>query len=218
MKYAHCPGNSSTVTGYCRRGYVQTVARVFYNPYTLPMLELFIAIVILLTLGVWIYNRLVRDRNQVLAAWSDIDVQLTRRHDLVPRLVAAVKAYADYEKATMTAVIELRTRSETAVHLPEKAAYEDAMEQALHRLVMVAEDYPELKADENFRQLQTELTTVEDHIQYSRRFYNGTVRILNTRIQSFPHLLIARPFGFKLAEFFEVTDAPVRDTPQVELD
>jgi len=182
------------------------------------MLELILAAAIVLTAVIWIYNRLVSDRNQVLAAWSDIDVQLTRRHDLVPLLVTAVKAYADYEKATMTAVIELRACSEATTRPPKKAAYEDAMEQALHRLVLVAEDYPELKADENFRQLQTELTEVEDHIQYSRRFYNGAVRILNTRIQSFPHLLIARPLGFEPAEFFEAEDEGVRETPQVELD
>lgn len=194
-----------------------TIARHSYVPYNIPMLELILAIVILLSVAIWIYNQLVRDRNQVLSAWSDIDVQLTRRHILVPQLVTVVKAYADYEKATMTAVTELRARSEAAAHLPEKAAYEDAMEHALHQLIIVAEDYPELKADENFRQLQNELTEVEDNIQYSRRFYNGAVRILNTRIQSFPHLLIARPFGFKLAEFFEVEDNGVRDAPQVEL-
>jgi LemA protein len=181
------------------------------------MFELALILVILLAIGIWIYNRLIKDRNQVLAAWSDIDVQLKRRHDLVPQLVTSVKAYADYEKATMTAVTELRARSEVASHLPEKAAIEDAMEKALHQLIVVAEDYPELKADENFRQLQTELTDVEDHIQYARRFYNGSVRIFNTRIQSFPHLLVSRPLNFEPAEFFEVEDASERESPQVEL-
>ena len=170
--------------------------------------------VALVAVGVWIYNRLVRDRNQVLAAWSDIDVQLKRRHDLVPQLVNAVKAYTDYEKATMTAVTELRSRSESARRLPEKAAIEEAMESALHRLLVVAEDYPELKADQNFRQLQTELTEVEDHIQYARRFYNGSVRILNTRVQSFPHMLLARPLGFEPAEFFEVDSDAERNAPR----
>jgi LemA protein len=150
-------------------------------------------LIVLLAGGIWIFNRLVKDRNQVRNAWSDIDVQLRRRHDLVPQLVNAVKAYADYEKATLTAVTELRTRSEAASHLPEKAALEDAMESGLHRLVAVAEDYPDLKADENFLQLQESLLEVEDHLQYARRFYNGAVRIFNTRIESFPHLLLARP-------------------------
>ncbi len=181
------------------------------------MFEVALIFILLLLAGVWIYNRLIKDRNQVLAAWSDIDVQLKRRHDLVPQLVTTVKAYADYEKATMTAVTELRARSEVASHLPEKAAIEDAMEKALHQLIVVAEDYPELKADENFRQLHEEPTEVEDHIQYARRFYNGSVRILNTRIQSFPHLLISRPLNFAPAEFFEVEDATQRISPSVEL-
>ena len=181
------------------------------------MFTLALILVVLLAAVVWIYNRLVQDRNQVLAAWSDIDVQLKRRHDLVPQLVDAVKAYADYEQATMKAVTEMRTQSEAAQHLPDKAAIEDAMEKAMHRLIVVAEDYPELKADQNFRQLQDELTDVEDHIQYARRFYNGAVRILNTRIQSFPHLLISRPLGFQAAEFFEVEDNAERQAPRAEL-
>ena len=182
------------------------------------MFEIILIVLVLLTAGVWIYNRLVNDSNQVLAAWSDIDVQLKRRHDLVPQLVTTVKTYADYEKATMTAVTELRARSETTSHLPEKAAIEDAMEKAMHKLIVVAEDYPELKADQNFRQLQSDLTEVEDHIQYARRFYNGSVRILNTRIQSFPHFLISRPLGFKPAEFFEIDETGERNAPRLELD
>jgi LemA protein len=167
--------------------------------------------------GVWIYNGLVKDRNQVANAWSDIDVQLKRRHDLVPQLVTAVKAYADYERATLTAVTELRARSVAAAHLPDKAAAEDAMEAGLHRLVAVAEAYPELKADGNFLKLQQQLTEVEDHLQYARRFYNGAVRMLNTRIETLPHLLLARPLGFEPAEFFEAEPA-ARATPTVSLD
>ncbi|MCB1672406.1 MAG: LemA family protein [Gammaproteobacteria bacterium] len=173
---------------------------------------------VLLAAGVWMYNRLVRDRNQVLAAWSDIDVQLKRRHDLVPSLVDTVKAYAGYEKATLTAVTELRTRSDEARHLPEKAAIEEAMDRAVQRLVVVAESYPELKADQNFRQLQEELTEVEDHIQYARRFYNGAVRLFNTRIQSFPHNLLARPLGFQPAEYFAITENQQREAPSAALD
>ena len=167
---------------------------------------------------VWIYNLLVRDRNQVLAAWSDIDVQLKRRHDLIPQLVTTVKAYADYEQATMEAVTELRTRSEAAAHLPEKAALEEKMVSAIGELVVIAEDYPDLKADENFRQLQSELTEVEDHIQYARRFYNGAVRMLNTRIQTFPNNLVAGTLGFQEAEYFEVDHAAERQSPSVKID
>lgn len=171
------------------------------------MLTTGIVLAVLLAVGVLIYNRLVKDRNQVRNAWSDIDVQLARRYDLVPQLVAAVKAYADYEQATMTAVTELRAKSERTPRLADRAAVEDAIEAGLHRLIAVQEAYPELKADENFRALQTSLTEVENHLQYARRFYNGSVRILNTRIQSFPHLLIAGPLGFMPAEFFEADDA-----------
>jgi len=187
------------------------------SSYTDDMFEIALLFLVVLVAGIWIYNRVVSDRNQVLAAWSDIDVQLKRRHDLVPQLVESVKAYADYEKATMTAVTELRSRSDAAQHLPEKAVIEAAMADAMHRLVVVAEDYPELKADQNFRQLQAELTEVEDHIQYARRFYNGSVRIFNTRIQSFPHVLVARLLGFKAAEFFEIDDAGERQAPRAAL-
>jgi LemA protein len=182
----------------------------------LPIAALLVALLIL-TFSIWLYNRLVKDRNQVRAAWSDIDVQLMRRHDLVPQLVSTVKAYSSYEKATMEAVTELRARSEAAAHLPEKARLEAQIESGIHRLIVLAEDYPDLKADNNFRQLQSELTTIEDHIQYARRFYNGSVRIYNTRIQSFPHLLLARPLRFDAAEFFEVQDGSERANPQVEL-
>ncbi|MGD8829407.1 MAG: LemA family protein [Pseudomonadales bacterium] len=171
------------------------------------MLATIVVLGILLAAAVWIYNQLVRARNQVRNAWSDIDVQLARRHDLVPPLVSAVKAYADYEQATLTAVTELRTRAASAGRLPDKAALEDAMEKGLHRLIAVQESYPDLKADSNFRDLHMRLTEVEDHLQYARRFYNGSVRILNTRIESFPHLLVARPLGFQPAEFFEADEA-----------
>lgn len=167
--------------------------------------------------GVLIFNRLVRDRNQVRSAWSDIDVQLTRRHDLVPRLVDAVRAYADYERATLTAVTELRARAEAAGPLRDKARLEDEMEAGLHRLIALAEAYPELKADGNFLQLQRDLVETEDHLQYARRFYNGSVRIYNTRIESFPDMLVAKPFAFVPAEFFAVDDAEVRAAPRVEL-
>lgn len=185
--------------------------------YTGAMFESALLLVILLAVGIWIYNRLVQDRNRVLAAWSDIDVQLKRRYDLVPQLVEAVKAYAGYEKATLQAVTELRSRSEAAQHLPEKAAIEQVVEKTVQRLVVVAEDYPDLKADSNFRQLQQELTEVEDHIQYARRYYNGAVRLLNTRIQSFPALLVARSLGFRPAEFFAIDNGEERQAPRAEL-
>lgn len=171
----------------------------------------------LLLWGVWIYNRLVRDRNRVRSAWSDIDVQLTRRHDLVPRLVEAVKGYADYERATLSAVTELRTRAEAASRLPDKARLEDEMEAGLHRLIALAESYPTLKADANFLQLQRDLVDTEDQLQYARRYYNGAVRIYNTRIETVPDLVVAGIFAFRRAEFFAVDEAEIRAAPRVEL-
>ena len=180
--------------------------------YTQGMLEFLLLVVALLAFCIWLYNRLVADRNQVSAAWSDVDVQLKRRHDLIPQLVSCIKAYADFEQATLLAVTELRSRSEQAPRLPE-----DALEERLHRVSVVVEDYPDLKADQNFRQLQSELADTEDQLQYARRFYNGAVRIYNTRVQSFPHFLLARPLGFSAAEFFEVDKNAERLAPQVEI-
>jgi LemA protein len=176
-----------------------------------------LVLVIAAAAAIWIYNRLVSDRNQVLAAWSDIDVQLVRRHDLVPQLVATVKAYASHERATQVAVTELRTRSEAARHLGDKAAIEAELEAAVHQLIAVAEAYPDLKADGNFLQLQRDLVAIEDHIQYARRFYNGAVRQFNTRLETFPNLLIAQPLGFKRAEYFEVETPQQRDSVRVDL-
>jgi len=171
----------------------------------------------LIVAGILIFNRLVKDRNQVRAGWSDIDVQLMRRHDLVPQLVAAVKAYADYEQATLTAIIELRSQSRTAAKLAEKAHLEDKISNNIKQLIALAESYPDLKADTNFQQLQRELIEVEDYLQFARRFYNGAVRIFNTRIESFPSLLIAGPFGFHQADFFAVEGEEIRVAPKIEL-
>jgi LemA protein len=172
----------------------------------------------LTVLALWaalIFNALVRLRNQVAAAWSDIDVQLQRRHDLIPRLVEAVRAYAGYERATLEAVTELRARSAQSTAVSAIAVLEQQIERGMHRLIAVAEAYPELKASENFLALQNDLTEIEDHLQYARRFYNGSVRNLNTRIESMPDLLVARAFAFREAEFFEASDeasVPVRVT------
>ncbi|MEO5560099.1 MAG: LemA family protein [Dokdonella sp.] len=149
-----------------------------------------------------VFNDLVGARNQVRAAWSDIDVQLTRRHDLVPQLVAAVHGYADYERATLTSVTELRTRAMAAASLSDKAQLEGELAQQINRILALQERYPDLKASENFLVLQRDLVGIEDHLQYARRFYNGAVRELNNRIETFPGLLIARAANFKPADFF----------------
>jgi LemA protein len=172
-----------------------------------------ILVVLLAAWAAWVFNRLVRDRNRTRAGWSDIDVQLQRRHDLIPRLVEAVRAYAGHERATLETVTALRAQSRNATHLPEKAELEDRIEAATRRLVALAESYPDLKANRNFLELQIELANTENQIQYARRFYNGAVRQFNTRLESFPDLFVARLFGFEPREFFgadERAAAPVR--------
>lgn len=167
-------------------------------------------IFILLALAVWavmLYNLLVRDRNRVLAGWSDISVQLKRRHDLIPKLVEAVKQYAGYEQATLEMVVSLRTRSEQTGDVAQKGELESRLNGELRRLIAVAERYPDLKASGNFLELQREISSIEDHIQYARRYYNGAVRNLNTRIDSFPDLLVARLFRYRHAEYFQLDDA-----------
>jgi len=161
---------------------------------------------VLLALAAWAvsaFNRLVRLRNQVKAGWSDIDVQLQRRHDLVPMLVEAVRAYAGHEQSLFERVAALRAQAVATASPGRLAALEQALEHDLGRLLLLKEAYPELKASENFLRLQQDLVDVEDHLQYARRFYNGAVRALNDGVQRFPDLLIANGFGFQAAEFFE---------------
>lgn len=157
--------------------------------------------------GVFAFNRLVRLRNQVKAGWSDIDVQLMRRHDLVPRLVEAVRAYAGHEKAVFERVTELRAQALATTSPARLASLERAIESDLARLLVIKEAYPELKASENFLALQRDLVDVEDHLQYARRFYNGAVRALNDGVQRFPDVLVARALGFAEAEYFRADDA-----------
>jgi len=163
--------------------------------------------------GIWAFNRLVQDRNQVVQAFADIDVQLKRRFDLVPRLVEAVRAYAAYERATLEAVVALRAQAQQAAARDapkgshaERLAAETQLGGALSRLLLLQENYPQLRADENFRDLAAKLVEVEDHLQYARRFYNGAVKQYLTRLQRFPDLIVARLFAFRPAAFFETDD------------
>ena len=178
-----------------------------------------ILVLILAVFAVWFvfaYNRLVRLRNQVRTAWADIDVQLTRRHDLVPQLVSAVRGYASHEQAVLEAVTELRSQA-MAVQSPTKLGeVETALEQALSRVLALKEAYPDLKANENFSQLQRDLVKVEETLQYARRFYNGAVRDLNDGVQRFPDGVIARSFGFSSAEFYQAREEE-RPSVQVQL-
>ena len=178
-----------------------------------------IALIIIIGGAVWAiysYNCLVSDRQRVKTAWSDIDVQLKRRYDLIPKLVAAVEQYASYERSTLETLIELRSRTGQVSDVGEKGAIESQIGGGLRSLMALVEAYPELKADQSFLQLQSELTDVENHIQYARRFYNGAVRNLNTRIESFPDLIIARPLGFQQQPFFELDDMAHAELPELK--
>lgn len=154
--------------------------------------------------AVWIYNRLVRDRHRVAAAWSDIEVQLRRRHELLPKLVEAVRGYADYERATLEAVTELRARSRQSDNPALRGRLEAELGAGMQRLLALAEAYPELKAGSNFLALQRDISEVENALQHARRYYNGAVRNLNTRIDSFPDLLLARPLGYRHGVYFQL--------------
>lgn len=167
-------------------------------------------------LGIVIYNRLVRDRNRVAGAWSDIDVQLQRRHDLVPKLVDAVGAYARYEKATLEAIAALREEAMRATSVAERGEREEELGAGVMRLIAVAEDYPDLKANENFLDLQKQLVETEDYLQFARRYYNGAVRVLNTRIESVPSNIVAKLFRFEQKDFFQKRADEVANVPLVE--
>jgi len=161
--------------------------------------------------AVWLYNRLVADRNLVRQGFADIDVQLKRRADLVPSLVEAVRAYAAHEKALLSSIAEVRSAAMATPRIAERFAHERALGARLEKLVLLQESYPALKADANFRELAQKLVEIEDSLQYARRFYNGAVQQYVTRIESFPALLIARPLGFRAMPFFETADrAPVK--------
>ena len=170
----------------------------------------------LLAWAVFAFNRLVRLRNQWRTAWADIDVQLQRRHDLVPQLVAAVQGYARHEGTLLEAVTALRARALGLQGPKQLGEIEEALEQNLGRLLALREAYPDLKASANFMQLQQELVEVEEHLQYARRFYNGAVRDYNTAIQRVPDVLVARGFGFGEADFFQA-GAEQRAAVKVEL-
>ena len=170
---------------------------------------------LLLVWAVVIYNRLVRDKNRVLAAWSDIDVQLKRRHDLIPKLVDAVNAYAHYEQTTLDEITRLRSDADQTETPAEKGRTENLLSGRMRELIALAEAYPDLKANRQYLELLRQLTEVENHIQYARRYYNGAVRNLNIRIDSFPDLLIARLFRYRPAEFFQLHSATEASPPEV---
>ena len=176
-----------------------------------------VAVVFVLAVAaIVIFNRLIRARNMVREAWSGIDVQLRRRRDLIPNLVETVKAYAGHERGVFDQVTARRAASVAAQGVAQTASSESALQGALGRLLAVAEAYPELKADQNFLKLQTELAEIEDQLQMARRYYDGTVRDFNIAIQTFPDVLIAHVAGMHEEHFFE-TDGASRAMPAVSL-
>jgi len=182
------------------------------------MVVLLILLALILGLAGWliaIYNGLVRKRNLVREGWSGIDVQLKRRNDLIPNLVKTVKGYAVHEKEALENVTQLRAKSMQTQEPAEKGRVEAMLSGALGRLLAVAENYPDLKASQNFMELQAALAEIEEQIQFARRYYNGAVRDLNIAVESFPSNLVAGAFGFKQAEFFELEDPSERAVPKV---
>jgi len=168
--------------------------------------------------GVAIYNGLVKATQMVKEAWSGIDVQLKRRTDLIPNIVESIKGYVGHEKDTLREVTEMRTRVQAVPEgdIAGRAVAEGLLGQALGKLMAVAEAYPDLKANENFLQLQQTLDKIEGEVQMSRRYYNGAARDLNVKVESFPSNFVANYFKFQTAEFFEIEDAGDRDVPEVK--
>jgi len=179
-------------------------------------IQIIVALVVVVILWLILtYNRFVTLRNRVKEAWADIDVQLKRRYDLIPNLVETVKGYASYERELLEKVTEARAQAMGAQGIKERGNAENALSQTLKSLFAVSENYPDLKASQNFLELQRELTDTEDKIQASRRFYNGNVRDFNTTLQSFPQNTVAGIFHFKAAEFFEIQEASQKEPVKV---
>ena len=182
-----------------------------------PILVILAIVVIFILIFAGIYNGLVGARNQVKNAWAQIDVQLKRRHDLIPNLIETVKGYMQHERGTLEAVTNARTTAIKAADggVAAQAKAEGELSQALGRLLAVAESYPDLKASQNFLALQEELTSTENKISFSRQFYNDSVLQFNNKTQMFPSNIVASMGGFKAGEFFEVTDTVEREAPKV---
>ncbi len=177
-----------------------------------------VIVAVLIVLAMWIvgiYNGLVRLRNAVKNAWSQIDVQLKRRHDLIPNLVETAKGYMKHERETLESVTKARNLAQQASGVAEQGAAESQLSQALSSFYVVVERYPELKANENFLQIQEELTSTENRISFSRQAYNDAVMRFNNRIEMFPSNIVAGMFNFTKSDFFEIENAAEREVPKV---
>ena len=180
------------------------------------LIVILVLIVLFVLVLAGMYNSLVQLRVRADSAWSDIDVQLKRRHDLIPNIVETVKGYAAHEKGTFENIAKFRSQAMQATSPADKAVAENQLSGALKSLFAVAENYPELKASEQFTGLQSSLNSIEDNIQNARRYYNAVVRDYNTRVQSFPVNILAGMFGFQTRQFFEVESPEDRQNVQVK--
>ena len=178
---------------------------------------IFLVVAVVIVWVVFIYNLFVRDKNLIKEAWSGIDVQLKRRHNLVPNLVESVRGYSKYEKNLFEDITRKRSEAVKVESIKEKAPAESDLSGMLKSLFVVAENYPDLKASQNFLDLQNQLVEIEDQLQYARRYYNGAVRNYNIRVESFPSNIIARIFDYKQDNFFEISLATERVTPEVKI-
>jgi LemA protein len=179
---------------------------------------IFLALIIIFVVAaIGAYNSLIQIRNQVRNAWKQIDVQLKRRHDLIPNLVNAVKGQMEFEKGTLEGVIQARAAAVGANNIADSMAKEDVLSSALSKLFAVVENYPTLKANESVQPLMEELTTTENQITFARQFYNDITTTYNTKLEMFPTNLVAASMGFKLFPLFQVKDASERETPTVDL-
>ncbi len=173
------------------------------------------AVIVIVVWFIAVYNGLIKGKNRAEEAWADIDVQLKRRYNLIPNLVETVKGYVAHEKGVLEEVTQARARAMGAQTIEEKAKAENMLAGTLKSLFALSENYPDLKASQNFLELQRELRDTEDKVQAARRFYNGNVRDLSIKIESFPSNIVARIFRFKKMELFEITESAVREVPEV---
>jgi len=183
----------------------------------MPFFIIAAVIVILFLVVIGIYNSLIKVRNQVRNAWRQIDVQLKRRHDLIPNLVNAVKGQMEFEKSTLESVIQARAAAVNAKGISDAIAKEDVLSSALSKLFAVVENYPTLKSNEQVKQLMEELTTTENQITFARQFYNDITTTYNTKLEKFPTNLFASSLGFTLSPLFQVENAAEREAPKVDL-
>jgi LemA protein len=210
-----CRGNISARTRRVAVRRVETVDRAIGGREMTGFIVLLAVVLVVGFLFIGIYNRLVRLRVRTEDAWSGIDVQLKRRYDLIPNLVETVKGYAKHERETLDAVIKARQAGIDAKTVPEQAQAENMITGALRQLFALSEAYPDLKANQNFSQLQEELSSTENKIAFSRQHHNDTVSQYNATLQSFPNNVIGGMFGFLRRDFFEMEDAAQREAPQV---